>query len=137
MAEYERSQVIAAAPEAVFGYVSAVENLPRYLATTRVAEPAGPNRVRVAGSVQGRDYDTEGLLRASPDQRRLEWGSEGDGRYAGWLQVYDYGDGQAELNVHLSFFDEAAGEVGPDEVEQGLATALQRVKDAVESAPAG
>lgn len=41
MAEYEQSMAMAASPEAIFDFVSDIENLPKYLPTTKSAQPQG------------------------------------------------------------------------------------------------
>ncbi|MCZ9338780.1 SRPBCC family protein, partial [Streptomyces sp. TRM76130] len=53
------------------------------------------------------DQDTSALLRARPEQLRLEWGTRDEGAYAGWLQVAGLEGGTSEVTVHLSFFDDS------------------------------
>ena len=111
MAEFEASLVIDRPAADVFDFAAQVGNLPTFLPTTTVAEPAGPDRIHVAGDTPGGHYDTEGLFRARPEQLRLEWGSDGTDDYSGWLQVFDSGPAGAarsEVTLHLSFRDEGS-----------------------------
>lgn len=60
---------------------------------------------------------------ASDPQRRVEWGSRGDGSYAGWLQAYATGTGpdECEVVIHLarSGADAASLAVTGTVVDQG------------------
>jgi hypothetical protein len=134
MAEFEASQVIDRSAQEAFAYASDIHNLPTFLPTTTVAEPAGPDRIHVAGETPGGGYDSEGLFRARPEQLRLEWGSEGTDSYSGWLQVFDSGpenSGRCEVTLHLSFRDEA--EQPTDSADHGISEALQRLKEQLEA----
>lgn len=132
MAEYEESQVVRRAPEEVFAYLADVSHLPAFLPTVSVAEDSGPDLVHVAGSTAGgHDYDAEGLFRARPEQRRLEWGSRHDGHYSGWLQVFDSGAGDCEVTLHLSFFGHTEGDA--NRVDPEIGAALGRLRDLLEA----
>ena len=63
MAEFEHSMRISAPPEQVFDFVADVRNLPKYIPTTRHAEPQGPDRVQVDGEAEGHQYHADGYLR--------------------------------------------------------------------------
>ena len=140
MPEFERTQRINAAPEAVYAFVSEVSNLPQYLPTTKAAQPQGAERVRVQGGGEGFEYDADGYFQADPVARRLEWGAD-ERDYRGWLQIAE-ADGAADVTVHLSFSDrlpQRLGEQtgnppppGPPPIEEGLATALQSIANIVE-----
>src|SRR5690349_8011913 len=87
MAEYESSIVVEAAPDAVFQFVSDVRNLPKYLPTTHNAESQGEDRVRVQGKAAGHLYDSDGYFRVSPAAKKMEWGSDGERRYKGCMEI--------------------------------------------------
>lgn len=62
MAEYEHAMTIDASPDAVFDFVADIRNLPKYLPTTKSAQPQGEERVRVQGEAAGHQYDFGRLL---------------------------------------------------------------------------
>lgn len=138
MPEYEHAQSIGAAPNAVFAFVSQVQNLPQYLPTTKAAEPQGDERVRVRGEAEGRSYDSDGFFRADEAARRLEWGADEPNTYSGWLSVTD-ADGGARVTVHLSFgpqssvpeqIEAQSGDQRP--IQEGLEAALLSIRNIVE-----
>ena len=45
--------------DVVTDFVADIKNMPKYMPTTKKAEDAGENRVRVAGGGDGFEYDTE------------------------------------------------------------------------------
>lgn len=123
MSEFEGSRVLAVPPERAFSVLSDAAALPGWLPTVGYVEEPGPDLLRLAGERGGSSYDVTGLWRARPEQRRVEWGSRGTGRYAGWLQVMDHGQG-CEVVLHLSFLDEAAREGRAVGADEGIADAL-------------
>ena len=138
MAEYEHTQTISAPPEAVYEFVSKVQNLPQYLPTTKAAEPQGEGRVRVRGEVRGRQYNSDGHFSADPSTRRIEWGADEQNKYSGWLAVE--GDGQSSrVTVHLTFgpatdLPERIEQQSdnPNEIQQGLQASLASIQRIVE-----
>ena len=133
MPEYERSRVIGAAPEQVFEFLSDVRNLPQYVPTTQHAEPQGPDRVRVQGQARGHRYDADGFFDRDEGAMRLEWGSDGEMRYRGQLQVEPDGDESSRVTVRLSFDppkEMAQGMGDPDsKIEEGLEKALESIQN--------
>lgn len=130
MSEYEASLRVPAAPEKVFAVASDPGRVGEWVPVVDAAERAGADALTVHGDLG----DREALWRARDDQRRVEWGSRGDGRYAGWLQVYASGTegDECEVVLHLSFLgDQAAAHAGraAAEVEQELDQALRRLAD--------
>ncbi|MFI9808692.1 SRPBCC family protein [Streptomyces sp. NPDC052301] len=117
MAEYERSRTMPAQPEHVFDQAANVTQLDAWLPDELHVHPVDPPAVTVHEDRSG--DDTPALLRAQPDQMRLEWGTREQGTYTGWLQVAGIGSGASEVTVHLSFF-----EGGHDPGEQAVADAL-------------
>jgi uncharacterized protein YndB with AHSA1/START domain len=128
--EIEQAKRMPAPAEAVFDVVSDVSRLHDWLPTVESAQEEGPDLVHVAGDRGGHHYDADSLFRAERDQLRVEWGTRGQGDYAGWLQIYSHDDGTSEVNIHLSFFDELDHAVRgrrADEVEAELDAALDRL----------
>jgi len=135
MAEYEHTLLVNASPDDVFDYISDVRNMPNYLPTTHHAESQGAGRVRVQGEVRGRTYDSDGWLRLDRTEHRMEWGSDGENQYSGWMEVEGDASGSA-VTVHLSFeprpdqarqFEQQSGDADAT-IQQGLEAALQSIK---------
>lgn len=139
MAEYEQSLTVAASPDHVFDFVSDIQNLPRYLPTTHHAQAQDGERVRVQGEAGGRPYDSDGYFRVDRTEHRMEWGSDGENAYSGWLEV----DGDEEssiVTVHLSFaprpelarrMDAQTGDRDTT-IQEGLEAALQSIRNLCE-----
>ncbi|GAB1333612.1 SRPBCC family protein [Streptomyces sp. E-15] len=117
MAEYERSRTMPAQPEHVFDQAANAAQLDAWLPDALHVDVEDPPAVTVHEDRSGQDMPA--LLRSAPDQMRLEWGTRGQGVYAGWLQVAGIGSGASEVTVHLSFFDE-----GHDPGERAVCDAL-------------
>ena len=139
MAEYEHSLTVQARADEVFGFVSDISNLPKYLPTTHHAEAQGGERVRVRGEAGGHPYDSDGHFRVNTTEHRMEWGSDGENNYSGWLEVQDRGE-TSEVTVHLSFaprpdlsqrMDEQTGDRNQT-IQEGLQTALTSIQNLVE-----
>ncbi len=140
MPEFERSQHITAAPDAVYAFVSDVGNPLRYLPTTKSAQQQGSERVRVQGEARGHQYDDDGFFRADPVGRRLEWGAD-ERDYRGWMQIADAG-GASDVTVHLSFSNDLPQRIaretgdappdGPPPIEEGIDASLQSIRNIVE-----
>lgn len=128
MAEYERSRTMPAQPEHVFDQAANVTQLDTWLPDALHVAPEEPPAVTVHEA--GADQDTAALLRAEPDQMRLEWGTREQGEYAGWLQVAGIGSGASEVTVHLSFFDEGH-DPGERAVSEALEGSLRRLEEQV------
>ena len=139
MPDYEHSLTIEASPETVFEFVSDIKNLPKYLPTIHQAEAQPGGRVRVQGEAAGRAYDSEGYFRIDAPNHRLEWGSEGENRYQGWLEI-DGVAGECEITVHLTFqpkpnqssrMDAQTGDRDKT-IGDGLISALESIRHLVE-----
>ncbi len=126
MAEFEASRVVPVSPERLFAAASDVEAMPAWVPMADEVHAAGADRVHL----DGRDGEQDALFRARPEQRRLEWGTEADGSYAGWLQVYASGtdDEHSEVNLHLSFLGgqpQAHGGAAARDVQAELERSLE------------
>ncbi|MFJ7149195.1 SRPBCC family protein [Streptomyces sp. NPDC100445] len=128
MAEYERSRTMPALPEHVFDQAADVTQLDTWLPDRLHVDVDTPPAVTVHEDDSGRDLPA--LLRSERDQMRLEWGTRGQGSYAGWLQVAGIGSGASEVTVHLSFF-EADHDPGERAVQEALDGSLRRLEDQV------
>lgn len=126
MPEYEDTASVAAAPDAVFGYVSDVAHLPDYIPNMILAQPEA-DRLLVAAEVQGRREEGTAWLLADRNRRRLEWSGEGTSRYRGWLQVSSADEGSS-VTIHLS----SDREEDAEEISQSLSDALLNIKRQVE-----
>jgi carbon monoxide dehydrogenase subunit G len=104
MKEYEQSRLIQAAPDAVFEFVSDIGNLPDYLPTVRNASMVDGERIHMQGEANGHPYEDTGFFRIDKAKRRMEWGSDGDNNYGGWLEVKGGQSAAAsEVTVHIKF----------------------------------
>lgn len=135
--ELERSKIVQGPAERVFAIASDVQHMTKWLPTTERVETDGPNHIHLEGERANAHYEGQGLLRARPEQLRLEWGSDRTGDYAGWLQVEHQGaTDTSEVVLHLSFFDEldktyraGHGDAVAAELEEALERLAQLVAD--------
>ncbi len=139
MPDYEHSLTIQASPDAVFDFVSDVANLPKYLPTTHKAGAQPGGRVRVQGEAGGHAYDSDGYFRVDAPNLRMEWGSDGENRYLGWLEIDGAAD-ECEVTVHLTFqpkpeqserMDEQTGD-RDQTISDGLIAALESIRNYAE-----
>lgn len=141
MGEYEHKTTVNSRAQQVFDFVSTIDNLPQYLPTVTDAMPQGGERVRVQGEAAGHRYDSDGFYHVDKSLRRIEWGSDGENRYRGWLEVRNHGeDTTATVIVHLSFepnpvmsksFEQQSGDRDRT-IQEGLENALQSIKNLCE-----
>lgn len=132
MAQYKQSIRIPAAPDEIFDFVANVRNLPKYLPTTRKAQPKGHEQVRVQGEVEGHRYVADGYLRADRENYRLEWGADEE-NYSGHLKIQPQDD-LSLVTVHLHFQPKATveGEQRTDEqIQQTLVDILESIRNEV------
>jgi uncharacterized protein YndB with AHSA1/START domain len=137
---YDSATIVDAPAAEVFRYVSRPENMPEYLDTVSRAEAQGPDRVRIEGGVDGHRYANDGWFNRDEERLRMEWGSDGENVYSGYLEVEERGEGSCEVRVHLDFapkeeqaerFREQAGSRDAL-IQSRLDSALQSIKDMVE-----
>lgn len=136
MIEYERTITIDASADEVFHLVSSVSNLPKFVAAIQDAELESPGRVRVRGVIGGREFDSGGYVRIDNAQRRMDWGSDGDPQYRGWLEVKagDATPNICELTVRLLLephfeFGEEQGAAFDEANQAQLWETLTRIRD--------
>jgi hypothetical protein len=135
MAEYEQTLLIHCKPDQIFDFIADIRNLPRYLPTTKAAQPQGEDRVRVQGEAHEHSYDSDGYLRPDRDAMRLEWGAD-EGYYKGWMQVKPDGTGSF-VTVHISLHGQPPGAdpnhtPSDEEINEGLMTSLRSIQNQME-----
>lgn len=116
--------------DAVYDFVADIANMPKYMPTTKKAEPAGDERVRVQGGGDGFQYDSEGYLRRNADDDTLEWGAD-EGTYNGSMSVESDGNG-SNVTIKLVFKGDKYKDIPSDHVNEGLQTALESIQNYVE-----
>ena len=136
MAEYEQTLTMRASPDEIISFVADVRNMPKYLPTTKGAQPQGDDRVRVQGEANGHRYDSDGYLRRDIEGKRLEWGAD-EGYYSGWIQVRPGGEDLSAVTVHISLRGappgaDPSGKPGDDDINEGLVASLTSIRNHVE-----
>ncbi|MBD2100144.1 SRPBCC family protein [Leptolyngbya sp. FACHB-261] len=101
--EFEQSITVNAAADSIFAFISDVKNVPQYLPTIKNAQPQEGERIRTQGQVGDHSYDSDGHFRVDQQARRLQWGSDGENDYNGWLEVQGNGGPQSEVKVHIHY----------------------------------
>ena len=139
MAEYTDRIDVSAPADAVFKFVSDIENLPKYLPTVHGAHAQGAQRVEVAGAANGHDYHSDGWFKVDEAGRSMTWGSDGENDYSGKMSVT--GDAsKAEVTCALRFtpkgdikesMDKHQGGPGAA-MTDGLKASLQSIKQICE-----
>ena len=118
MSEYQQTEIVDRPADEVFAWVSAVNNLPKYLPPVKEAGTEGPaeaskpgQKVRLRVEIPDR-YETEGegYFAVDEGERRMEWGAEMGRDYSGLLSVSTRADGRSEVTVHLSFGERSVEE---------------------------
>jgi uncharacterized membrane protein len=85
--DFEQAIAVNAPADRIFEYLSDVRNVPEYLPTVTHAEPQSGERIRTQGHAGEHEYDSDGHFHLDRQLNRIEWGSDGESEYGGWLQV--------------------------------------------------
>ncbi len=101
--EFEQSITVAASADGIFDFISDVKNVPQYLPTVKNAQPQQGERIRTQGQAGDRSYDSDGHFRVDKQAHRLEWGSDGENDYSGWLEVQGNVGSQSQVKVHIHY----------------------------------
>lgn len=101
--EFEQSITVAAPADGIFDFISDVKNVPQYLPTVNSAQPQEGERIRTQGQAGDRSYDSDGHFRVDKQARRIEWGSDGENDYRGWLEVQGDSGSQSQVKVHIHY----------------------------------
>ncbi|MER5422781.1 SRPBCC family protein [Streptosporangium roseum] len=128
MSEHERSHTMPAPPQTVFDQAGDLDGLDHWLPQDLHVRPEILPDVTVHEDSTGQDAHAR--LQTDPERLRIEWGTRDDGRYAGWLQVADSGDGTSKVTIHLSFFDDDHAPAD-DDIDRTLDESLRRLADQV------
>ncbi len=125
--DYEQTTTVAADADALFSYLSDVNNLPDYFAAMKSAEPAEGDAVHTVAEVEGTEVEGEAWFTADDEARSIRWGSQGPNRYSGELEVVgaDVGS-EVTVRLHTEHTDAEA-------INNGLAETLQQIKRNVEA----
>ena len=124
MADFEQSQEIDAAPDAVWRLVSDPDRLADWVPTTTASRPEGEDAVHLRGESHGHDYDLRSGFVADAAARRLSWDSPRLSGYRGTLQVAGHTDG-SHVTVQVTIPDVLAREDA--EINRGLRETLDRI----------
>jgi len=124
MPDFERSQDVDAAPEAVWRVVSDPSRLAEWLPTTTASRPAGDDAVELRGESHGHDYDIRGGFVTDDAARRLSWDSPRRSGYRGDLTVAEHPDG-SRVTVRVTIPQTPAD--ADEEIARGLHEALDRI----------
>ena len=130
MKTFDRKITMEVDPDHVFDFVSEPRNLPQFLPTVEYAEKLEGDRIRIKGKSHGQAYDTEGFFRVDRHKRYVEWGTEGDQAYSGWLQVRE-GDATpmlSEVEMQLQFSELPPGGDG-EAILAEMERSLEAVRD--------
>jgi uncharacterized membrane protein len=127
MGDYEQTTTVSADADALFRYLSDVNNLPDYFAAMKSAEPAGGEAVHTVAEVDGTEREGEAWFTADEEARSIRWGSQGESHYGGELQVTGAQTGsQVTVRLHTEHDDVQA-------INNGLAETLAHIKRNVEA----
>ena len=124
MPTIEKSIDIDARPDALFAYLSDASKLPEYFPDITEAHPHGKDHVHVEARIpDGSTQSGEAWFRVDDSARRLEWGSDTDAGYHGWLEVGERGDG-SEVKLGLT--------MEHDDVDGSIDRTLEKIKSIAE-----
>jgi hypothetical protein len=141
MSEYERTIIIQAPLQTVEDFISRVDNLPKYVPETRNVTPEPGERVRVQGKGHGHEYDTESYFKVDKGSHYMEWGSDSEEKYRGWIRLQNIDQPPStQVTVHLSFEPTPAidknltGQTGNQgtTIDQEFESALISIKNMIE-----
>jgi uncharacterized protein YndB with AHSA1/START domain len=124
MPDFEQTQEIDAAPDAVWRLVSDPARLADWVPTTTASRPAGEDAVQLQGESHGHDYDTRGGFVADEAARRLSWDSPRLSGYRGTLLVAGHAGG-SRVTVQVTIPDALAR--ADEEITRGLRDTLDRI----------
>lgn len=139
MSDYSRTIELNCPAEEVFTFVKDPRNMPQYLPTVHDARPQGEGRVEVAGDAAGHDYRSDGWFDIDDQSRSMRWGSDGENKYSGSLEVEEMGD-RCRVTVNLRFeprpdqdqaFQEQTGSRDAT-INDGLQAALESIRNICE-----
>lgn len=131
-----RSTTVSAPADTLFAYLSDVENLPGYFAAMKEAHrTGGTDEVHTVAQLDGGvEVEGEAYFRVDEARHHIDWGSEGESEYSGYLDVTPSGDGsKVEVHIHSPHGTEEDIASGIDET---LATIREKVEGQGNGQPA-
>ena len=136
--EFEQSITVAAPADAIFNFLADVKNVPQYLPTVKSAQPQQGERIRTQGQAGDHTYDSDGHFRVDQQAQRLEWGSDGENDYRGWMQVQSNDSSQSQVTVHIHYApkpeaakhmaEQSPGHSFASAMNEGIAKTLESIK---------
>jgi uncharacterized membrane protein len=127
MGDYEQTTTVSADADALFRYLSDVNNLPDYFAAMKSAEPAEGDAVHTVAEVDGTEREGEAWFTADEEARSIRWGAQGESHYSGELEVTGAESGsQVTVRLHTQHGDDQA-------ITDGLTETLAHIKRNVEA----
>lgn len=134
MNDYERTATVNASADALFAYLSDVDNLPDYFERMTAAEPGEGEEVHTKARIdidgQGeQEVEGEAWFKVDEEGKRIQWGSEGPNNYSGELEVSEDGQSsQVAVRLHTEMDEQA--------IEGDLQRTLDNIKRIVEDGAA-
>lgn len=101
--DFEQTITVDAPAGQIFDFLADVRNVPQYLPTVKNAQPQQGERIRTVGQSGDHSYDSDGHFRVDHQARRLDWGSDGENEYSGWMEVHGDGNAPSQVKVHIHF----------------------------------
>lgn len=101
--DFEQSTTVTAPADDIFDFISDIRNVPQYLPTVKNAQPQEGERIRTQGQAGDRTYDSDGHFRIDKQSRRIEWGSDGENDYRGWLEVQSEEESRSLVKVYIHY----------------------------------
>jgi uncharacterized protein YndB with AHSA1/START domain len=129
MVEVSGSRSFDVTADALWAVVADPARLAEWVPTIRLAERSGEAEVHLEGESHGHQYSLDSLLNIDEGERRLQWGTAGDGGYRGWLRVADRPSG-SEVHIHVAIPDARMGssaDTAVAELRQGMEDTFDRL----------
>jgi hypothetical protein len=131
MGDFESSTQVAAGEQVLLEYLSDVSNLPKYFAMMKKAERTGPEEILTSADVNGETREGHAWFRVDQERKHIEWGSEGDSRYSGQLDITgDTRQSTVTVRLHTERVED-----GDPQIIQALDDTLAQIKQLVEVHP--
>jgi uncharacterized membrane protein len=140
--DFEQSITVAAPADRIFAFLADVKNVPQYLPTVKNAQPQQGDRIRTQGQSGDHSYDSDGHFRVNQAERHLEWGSDGENDYGGWMKVQGNGGSQSQVTVHIHFSprpemaqkmaEQSPGHSFESAMNEGITKTLESIKQICE-----
>jgi len=129
MADFTGTTQVPVPTDALFDYLSDLGNLPKYFSRMTSARAGeGAEVITTAKMPGGAEVQGDAWFRVDKTAQRIEWGSQGQSEYSGYLDVTPSGDGsQVEVHLHTTRVHE-----GDREVQDGVTETLDNIKQQAE-----